>query len=169
MNMFIRFFSCVCYTTRSKTPNDYCECRLVFRMDYENECAKIIMSYWYGVSLPLLKFLTLISLSPSPSILWTPSTSGKFSTKSAHHLIQSLKHSIPPSPLSSHSWKALWKLNLNDRLKTFYLENSLEYCSHQEPYFPLYFLCIHWPKLSSLFLKYWFSPCPSSLFFLSLC
>jgi hypothetical protein len=60
-----------------------------------------------------------INISPhKDSVLWIPSTTGAFSTKSAHHLLTS---SIPltPSPLPKSLWKALWKLNLNNRLKLF--------------------------------------------------
>jgi hypothetical protein len=59
-----------------------------------------------------------IVLSPLHDlVLWTP-TNSAFSTKSAHHLITS---SIPvtPFPFSKSHWKALWKLNLNHRLKLF--------------------------------------------------
>jgi hypothetical protein len=52
--------------------------------------------------------------------IWTPSTNGLFTTKSAHKLIsssQKTQHSI--SPLPAANWKILWKLNLNDRLKLF--------------------------------------------------
>jgi hypothetical protein len=54
----------------------------------------------------------------SDSVIWTPSTSGVFSTKSAHHHLSSFKPASP-SPLSKVCWKALWKLNLNHRLKLF--------------------------------------------------
>jgi hypothetical protein len=56
--------------------------------------------------------------SNSDSLLWTPSTTGVFSTKFAHHLISSFFHSTP-SPLSKSCWKALWKPKLNHRLKLF--------------------------------------------------
>jgi hypothetical protein len=60
-----------------------------------------------------------INIRPhSDSLLWTPSSTGVFSTKSAHHLISSLSPSTP-SHLSKSSWKALWKLQLNHRLKLF--------------------------------------------------
>jgi hypothetical protein len=52
----------------------------------------------------------------SDSIIWTPSSSGVFSTKSAHHLITS-ERIVPISPLPSATWKALWKLKLNHRLR----------------------------------------------------
>jgi hypothetical protein len=54
----------------------------------------------------------------SDSVIWTPSTSGVFSTKSAHHHLSSFKPASP-SPLSKVCWKAMWKLNLNHRLKLF--------------------------------------------------
>jgi hypothetical protein len=62
-----------------------------------------------------------LKIVPSPlhdSVLWTPSASGSFTTKSVHHLISSLGPASP-SPLSQSHWKALWKLNLTRRLKLF--------------------------------------------------
>jgi hypothetical protein len=50
--------------------------------------------------------------------LWTPSSNGTFLTKSAHHLLSSTSHHFP-SPLPPSSWKSLWKLNINHRLKLF--------------------------------------------------
>jgi hypothetical protein len=63
----------------------------------------------------------IMKIAPSllhDTVLWTPSSSGTFTTKSVHHLITS---STPASssPLSQSHWKALWKLNLNHRLKLF--------------------------------------------------
>lgn len=52
------------------------------------------------------------------SCLWTPSSTGNFSTKFAHHLLSSTSHH-PPSPLPPSSWKSLWKLNINHCLKLF--------------------------------------------------
>jgi hypothetical protein len=52
------------------------------------------------------------------SILWTPYTTCIFFTKSAHHHLFSFVPSSP-SHLSKVCWKALWKLNLNHRLKVF--------------------------------------------------
>jgi hypothetical protein len=51
--------------------------------------------------------------------IWTLSTNGSFSSKSAHKLICSQRVSTASSPLSLSHWKLLWKLNLNDRLKLF--------------------------------------------------
>jgi hypothetical protein len=51
--------------------------------------------------------------------IWTPSSNGSFSSKSAHKLICSQRVSTASSSLSSSHWKLLWKLNLNDRLKLF--------------------------------------------------
>jgi hypothetical protein len=51
--------------------------------------------------------------------IWTPSTNGLFTTKSAHKLISSQKTQHSISPLPTANWKILWKLNLNDRLKLF--------------------------------------------------
>jgi hypothetical protein len=50
--------------------------------------------------------------------LWTPSSNGTFSTKSVHHLLSSTSYHSPP-PLPPSSWKSLWKLNINHRLKLF--------------------------------------------------
>jgi hypothetical protein len=52
----------------------------------------------------------------SDSLLWTPSPSGAFSIKSTHHLITS-GHTVPIPPLPSATWKALWKLKINHRLR----------------------------------------------------
>lgn len=64
------------------------------------------------------KILKIPILSHSNSLLWTPSTTRVFSTKSTHHVISSLS---PPAPssLPKSCWKALWKLKLNHRLKLF--------------------------------------------------
>jgi hypothetical protein len=56
--------------------------------------------------------------SHSDSLLWTPSTTGLFSTKSTHYLISSFSPSTP-SPLPKSCWKTLWKLKLNHQLKLF--------------------------------------------------
>jgi hypothetical protein len=47
------------------------------------------------------------------------SCSSNFSTKSAHKLISKDRTSTAISPLATHSWKSLWKLNLNARLILF--------------------------------------------------
>jgi hypothetical protein len=60
-----------------------------------------------------------ISPSPCPDYLWTPSSSGKFTTSSAYSLISSSRVSSYDPPLDSNSWKHLWKLKLNARLKLF--------------------------------------------------
>jgi hypothetical protein len=60
-----------------------------------------------------------INPSPTSSFLWTPSSDGNFSTKSAHKLISKDRTSTAISPLATHSWKSLWKLNLNARLILF--------------------------------------------------
>jgi hypothetical protein len=51
--------------------------------------------------------------------IWTISSNGLFSTKSAHNLISSQRYSTTTGPLSAQEWKIFWKLNLNDRLKLF--------------------------------------------------
>jgi hypothetical protein len=58
----------------------------------------------------------------SPSIsefLWTPSSSGKFTTSSAYRFISSLRVSAYSTPFVPAQWKQLWKLKLNARLKLF--------------------------------------------------
>jgi hypothetical protein len=60
-----------------------------------------------------------INPSPTSSFLWTPSSDGNFSTKSAHKLISNNRVSIAISPLATYTWKSLWKLNLNARLVLF--------------------------------------------------
>jgi hypothetical protein len=64
------------------------------------------------------KILKITIRPHSDSLLWTPSTTSVFSTKSAHHLISFFSPSTP-SPLPKACWKALWKLKLNHRLKLF--------------------------------------------------
>jgi len=59
--------------------------------------------------------------------LWTPSSNGTVSTKSIHHLHSSTSyHSL--SPLLPCSWKSLWKLNINHRLKLFLSIEFLTLC-----------------------------------------
>jgi hypothetical protein len=52
------------------------------------------------------------------SILWTPTSSGKFSTKSMHHHITSSRQ-VHVSPLPAFTWKCLWKLKIHHRLRLF--------------------------------------------------
>ncbi|XP_059460221.1 uncharacterized protein LOC132189495 [Corylus avellana] len=61
-----------------------------------------------------------ISIYPATTekFIWTPSSNGLFSTKSAYKLISSSR-SLPNSPLAPKQWKLLWNLKLNDRLKLF--------------------------------------------------
>jgi hypothetical protein len=57
---------------------------------------------------------------PHPStFLWSPSPNGNFSSKSAFNLISSPRLISALSHLNPNSWKKLWKLQLNDRLKLF--------------------------------------------------
>jgi hypothetical protein len=51
-------------------------------------------------------------------LFFRPILSSLFSTKSAHHLLTSARSPII-SPLPTTTWKALWKLNLNHRLRLF--------------------------------------------------
>jgi hypothetical protein len=79
-------------------------------------------------NLPLLQFLfdppSVIEIlrikirSLSDALLWTASSSGCFTTKSAHHLYTS-QRPIQPSLVLASSWKGLWKLKLTYRLKLF--------------------------------------------------
>jgi hypothetical protein len=54
----------------------------------------------------------------SDALLWIALASGIFTTKTAHHLYTSFRPP-PVSPVTSISWKGLWKLKLNHRLKLF--------------------------------------------------
>jgi hypothetical protein len=65
----------------------------------------------------VLEILNIRIYDNIDSLLWTPS-SGVFTTKSAHHLLTSNRHSTF-SPLPPATWKALWKLKLNHRLRLF--------------------------------------------------
>jgi hypothetical protein len=56
--------------------------------------------------------------STNDSILWTPASSGKFSTKSMHHHITTSR-GVSISPLSASTWKSLWKLKMHHRLRLF--------------------------------------------------
>jgi hypothetical protein len=58
-----------------------------------------------------------ISSDPGSQFIWTPSTSGHFSTSSVYRLISA--SSVTSSSVSSTFWKSIWKLNLNDRLRLF--------------------------------------------------
>ncbi|XP_059451030.1 uncharacterized protein LOC132181816 [Corylus avellana] len=62
-----------------------------------------------------------IFINPTPisDLLWNPSSSGHFSSKSAYRLIISPRVSSFSSPLVSNTWKLLWKLKINARLKLF--------------------------------------------------
>jgi hypothetical protein len=67
----------------------------------------------------------------SDVLLWTTSSSGCFTTKSAHHLYTA-QRPLQPSPVLASSWKGLWKLKLNYRLKLFLWKIV---CSNQISYF----------------------------------
>jgi hypothetical protein len=64
------------------------------------------------------KILKVFTRALSDSLIWTASASGVFSTKTAHHLYSSSR-STPISLVTPSSWKDLWKLKLNHRLKLF--------------------------------------------------
>jgi hypothetical protein len=54
-----------------------------------------------------------------PNFIWSPSTNGLFSTRSAFNHITHPRVNSTFSPLNPFAWKKLWKLQLNDRLKLF--------------------------------------------------
>jgi hypothetical protein len=56
--------------------------------------------------------------SINDSILWTPSSSGNFSTKSMHHHI-TISRGVSFSPLSASKRKSLWRLKMHHRLRFF--------------------------------------------------
>jgi hypothetical protein len=61
-----------------------------------------------------------ISSTSQPRFLWTFSTSGKFSSKSAYLQIKKSQDDLSVLPVVSPDfWKKIWKLNLNDRLRLF--------------------------------------------------
>jgi hypothetical protein len=60
-----------------------------------------------------------ISRDPGTNYIWTPSCSGRFSSSSAYLSIIN-SNNLQVVPLNSGStWKSIWKLNLNDRLRLF--------------------------------------------------
>jgi hypothetical protein len=69
-------------------------------------------------SLSVIEIMRIKIRSGSDALLWTVSSLGCFSTKSAHHLFTALRP-IHPSPVLASTWKGLWKLKLNFRLKLF--------------------------------------------------
>jgi hypothetical protein len=60
-----------------------------------------------------------ISTVPESYYIWTPSSFGRFSTSSAYAFITAYASNTTSSSISSHFWKSIWKLNLNDRLRLF--------------------------------------------------
>jgi hypothetical protein len=66
-----------------------------------------------------------ISSETSSEFIWTPSSNGLFSTRSAHRLISNPRVASSSAPLEPHIWKLLWKLNLNTRLKLFFFCGKL--------------------------------------------
>jgi hypothetical protein len=64
------------------------------------------------------EILKISTRAMSDSLIWTASASGVFSSKTAHHLYSSSR-STHVSPVTPSSWKGLWKLKLNHRLKLF--------------------------------------------------
>ena len=59
-----------------------------------------------------------ISTDSRTKFIWTPSSSGRFTTSSAYSLVIA-PTSNTSSYVSSFCWKSIWKLNLNDRLRLF--------------------------------------------------
>jgi hypothetical protein len=60
-----------------------------------------------------------ISTDPGSQYIWTPSTSGRFTTSLAYSLIIVFASNNSSSSVSSLFWKSIWKLNLNERLRLF--------------------------------------------------
>lgn len=60
-----------------------------------------------------------ISTDSKLHYIWNPSCSGRFSTNSAYLSIIAANSAGPASPISTSYWKAIWKLNLTDRLRLF--------------------------------------------------
>jgi hypothetical protein len=77
---------------------------------------RLDLLYFLFSSATVVEILKIPIRSTVDSCLWNPSSTSIFSTKSAHHLLSSSSHH-PPSPLPPSSWKSLWKLNINHRLK----------------------------------------------------
>jgi hypothetical protein len=78
----------------------------------------LLHSLFDSTSVKEILKISFASLSLEKHI-WTPSSNGFFSTKSAYNLITSQRVSSAISPFSSSQWKLLWNLNLNDKLKLF--------------------------------------------------
>jgi hypothetical protein len=80
-------------------------------------------------NLPLLRFLfepssvsKILKIkirSATEALLWSPSSTSVFYTKSAHRFLTFQRTSLS-SPLQQSSWKLLWKLKLNHRLRLFF-------------------------------------------------
>jgi hypothetical protein len=51
--------------------------------------------------------------------IWAPSTSGKFTVSSTYQFIFAVSSNNTISSTFPKFWKAIWKLNLNDRLRLF--------------------------------------------------
>jgi hypothetical protein len=98
--------------------------------------------------------------------IWTPSTNGLFTTKSAYRMISSQRTNLSLSPLAAASWKLLWNLNLNDRLKLFLWKIAWDFVpskSRLNSVFPIpqadlvYPLCnVEEDSLSHLFFRCFF-------------
>jgi ribonuclease HI len=60
-----------------------------------------------------------ITMDSAINYIWTPSTSGRFTVSSAYRFISDLMSNNSSTSTSPQFWKAIWKLNLNDRLRIF--------------------------------------------------
>jgi hypothetical protein len=60
-----------------------------------------------------------ITMDPAINYIWVPSTTGNFSVSSAYRFIYDYMSNDASSSNFPQFWKAIWKLNLNDRLKIF--------------------------------------------------
>jgi hypothetical protein len=60
-----------------------------------------------------------ITMDFADNYIWTPSTAGNFSISSAYHFISDYMSNDASSSNFPQFWRAIWKLNLNNRLKIF--------------------------------------------------
>jgi hypothetical protein len=97
----------------------------------------------------MTEILSIKIRANSDALLWTASSSGSFTTKSAHHLYTS-RRPLQSSPVISTSWKGLWKMVWNivptkDRISlsiNSMLDTSCSLCSHSiDSLLHLFFSC----------------------------
>jgi len=79
---------------------------------------QILQSVFDPISIRAISQIRISTYS-KPSFLWTHSCSGCFTTNSAYLAILGANLSTLTSPPPLPLWKAIWKLNLNDRLRLF--------------------------------------------------